>query len=193
VDVGNGDLGVAARADRSDRIALGDGRALRDEQRAQMGERDGVAVRREDRDALAGRRHGAGEGHGTGCGRDHGRPGVTRDVDAAMLPGGVRMRRVERVGLDDDTVGRPAPGRGGGSEEQRGQDGQRDEASHAHLRTSRCCQERKRLDNGRCDPPQASSELTKLSQSAAVQLVARHAADPRDDVGRSAPRRTGRD
>ena len=38
-----------------------------------------------------------------------------------------------------------------------------------------------------------SNEITKLSQSAAVEVVARDAAQPRDDLGRDAARRAGRD
>ena len=133
VDVRRGHLGVGTRPDRPHRVALSHGRPFREQQRAQMRERDGVAVRREDRDAPPGSGNSAGERHLPRRRRDHRRAGVARDVDAAMLPRGVGMCGIERVGLDDGAVRRPAPGCGGRGEEQRGQNGQRDEASHSHL------------------------------------------------------------
>ena len=59
---GHGQLGDAARADRPDRAALGDSPPRADDDRAEMQQRDRVAVRRLDRDRLARPRHGAGEG-----------------------------------------------------------------------------------------------------------------------------------
>ena len=56
VDVRAVDLGRPARADRPDRISLDEGRAFGDGDRAEVCQRDGIAVRRLDRDRLAARR-----------------------------------------------------------------------------------------------------------------------------------------
>ena len=85
-------LGRAARAHRADGVAFADGRALRDLDRAEVDERDGVAVRREDRHAAAVGRQRPGEGDDARCGRLHRRAVRAGDVDAAVLPGGVRVR-----------------------------------------------------------------------------------------------------
>ena len=95
MDVRLGQLGVARGADRPDSIALDDRRALRDRERAEMRQRDGVPVGRRDREALARGRDGAGKGHRSGRGRDDGGAGVGADVDATMLARGVRVRGIE--------------------------------------------------------------------------------------------------
>ena len=86
---------------------LGDRRALRDGDRAEVRERDGVAVRGLDRHRLAVRGHGSREADRARCRRDHRLAcRVRADVDAAMLARGVRVRLV--VGR---TAAAPAPGR----------------------------------------------------------------------------------
>jgi hypothetical protein len=96
-------LAVAARADRPHAVALGDRRALGHRKRAEVRERHGVAFRRRDRDAEARARHRSGERHGAAGGRDDRRAGCPGDIDAAMLPGGIRVRGVEDERLQDST------------------------------------------------------------------------------------------
>jgi len=95
VDVGLKHLGIAARTDRPDAVALRDRRALRHGDRAEVRQRDGVAVGGRDRDALAGRRHGAGERDDAGDRCEHLRVGRAAEIDAAMLASRERMLRVE--------------------------------------------------------------------------------------------------
>jgi hypothetical protein len=59
-------LRVAARADRADHVALGDGRRGGDDDRAEMREGDREPVRGRDRDHPAGARDGSGERDGAG-------------------------------------------------------------------------------------------------------------------------------
>ncbi len=96
IDVGHGQLGLAAGADRADHLALRDGVAASDRVGPEVHERDRVAVRRRDRQRLAADRHGSGEGDRAGDRRLH--PGTARraDVDSAVLSGGVRVLPVER-------------------------------------------------------------------------------------------------
>jgi hypothetical protein len=109
MDVGLAHLGLATRTDRSHVLALSDGRALAYGERTEMGERDGMAVRGRDRDALARARNGARK-RDHACGRRHDRrAGVSRDVDAPVLTGGIRMRRVEAEPLQNPAVARPRP------------------------------------------------------------------------------------
>jgi hypothetical protein len=110
VDVRNGLLGRSARPHRGDGVTLGDGRALRDDERAEMRERHRVAVGGLDREALATRRHEAGEAHRPARRRDD-RIALRRgaDVDAAVLARGVRVRLVVRERLEHRPMDRPAP------------------------------------------------------------------------------------
>ncbi len=96
VNVRNVELGRPARPDRPDRRALRDDGALRDVDRAEMRERDGERVGRKDRDALSARGHRPGERDLPGRRRDDGRARRGTDVDAAVLPTRVRVRRIER-------------------------------------------------------------------------------------------------
>ncbi len=119
MDVRRRDLGIAAGADRPDRVVFGDRRSLRDGDRAEVGERDGVAVGSEDGHALAGGRNRPGEGHGTTLRRNNGGALVTGDVDATVLSGGIRMRRIEGIRLNDDAGSGPGPRTRPRDEEQR--------------------------------------------------------------------------
>lgn len=110
MDIRTCQLRRPARADGSDGVLLGDRHTLRDEDRAEMRERDGVAVRRLDRDRLAARRNSAGEADRARCGRDNRLPRcVGSDVHAAMLPGRVGMRFVEGERLQHRPSHRPTP------------------------------------------------------------------------------------
>ena len=99
-------LGLTARAHRGDRRALLDRVALRHLDRAQMNERHRVPIGREDREAPPVRRERAGEAHRAGCRGTDRRSRRARDVDAAVLPGRVRVTgQGERP--EDVTVGGP--------------------------------------------------------------------------------------
>jgi len=69
VDVRNGLPGRTARPDRGDDLALADGRACCDSDRAEVRERDRVTVGRLDREALAARGNEASEAHRSALGR----------------------------------------------------------------------------------------------------------------------------
>jgi hypothetical protein len=109
VDVGNVELGRPARPDRPDRRTLCEHGALRNAERAEMRERHGERVGREDRDALAARGHRPGERHLSGSRRDDGRSRRSPDVDAAVLTTRVRVRRIERERREHRSGHRPRP------------------------------------------------------------------------------------
>jgi hypothetical protein len=110
VDVGPVHLRRAARADGADRSTLRHGRVARDGDRAEVRQRDRQPVGRLDRHRLAARRYGPREADDAGRRRDDGRVRGRRDVDAAVLPARVGMRRVEREALDDGARDGPRPG-----------------------------------------------------------------------------------
>jgi hypothetical protein len=112
-------LGVAARADRSDAVALRDRCAARDRDRAEVGQRHGVPVSGRDRHALPRRRNGARERDRSGRWRRHRRAGITADVEPTVLSRGIRMRRIEEEGLQDGAGGGPRPGLACGREQER--------------------------------------------------------------------------
>ena len=82
-------LTLAARADRADPRPLGENRVAVDGDRAEVDERDGVAVRRLHGHRSAAAWDGAGEAHDPGGGRSRRRPLLAGNVDASMLPSGV--------------------------------------------------------------------------------------------------------
>jgi hypothetical protein len=108
VDVGLGPFGLAASAGDADGVALGNGGAPSDLDRAEMRERDGEAVPGQDRqgDAVGGDR--AGERDDTRGRRAHELTGASPDVDAAVLAGGIGVRAVG-VGSKHGAAERPAP------------------------------------------------------------------------------------
>ncbi len=110
MNVGLRDLGVPARPDRADGGALGDGRSLDDRDRAEMGERDRVSVGGLIVTLLP--EAGTVPANVTvpGLGGDDRRAGRAADVDAPMLAGGIRMRRIEHERLEHRPVGGPGPG-----------------------------------------------------------------------------------
>ena len=132
VDVRPVDLGVAARPDRGDAVALGHRGARRDRQRAEMRERDREPVGGRDRESAARARHRSREGDGAARGRAHGLTGGRADVDAAVLPGGVRLRRVEDEGLEDAAARRPRPGASDRRCEERGHGRDEEKTTHRH-------------------------------------------------------------
>ena len=139
-------LGVARGADRPDDVAFGDRGALRDRGRAEVRERDRVAVGGRDRERAPRARDGADVGHLPRRGRAHGTARVACEVEPAVLAAGVRVVRVERVGLEHGAVRRPGPGAGERgyerSGEQRGKG--RDEEETTHGRPP-CCPGRERV------------------------------------------------
>jgi hypothetical protein len=124
VDVRLGPLRLAAPPRDADGVALGDGRTLRDVERAEMRQRDREAVRGLDRQGEAVGGDGPRE-------RDDSRRGSTqdlalgaRDVDAAVLASCVGIRTV-RIGTQHGAPQRPAPrGRAGRCSECSSRDGE---------------------------------------------------------------------
>jgi hypothetical protein len=91
VDVGAGRDRVAALADAAHHGALLHGLALSDEELAELEQRDGVAVRRLERDRLSAARHGPGERDRSRSRGAHVGSELAADVDAAVLATGVRV------------------------------------------------------------------------------------------------------
>jgi hypothetical protein len=112
VDVGLGQVDLAARPHRPDRRAFTYGRPALDGDRSEVHERQRVTGGCLNRHRLAAGRHGAREGHDAGRRREHRSAARCAEVDAAVLSGGVRMRPVERERSQDRTVDRPRPGLG---------------------------------------------------------------------------------
>jgi hypothetical protein len=108
VYVGDVDLGVAGRSDRSNRLLLGDAVAGIDREGPEVEERDGEAVARPDRHDPAVGRKPARERHLPGGGRPYRRARRAADVDA-----GVAMFTVflpaELEAAQNRAVRRPAP------------------------------------------------------------------------------------
>ena len=87
MDVGRARDGVLARPDLADDVALRDRAAARDGGRAELEQRDRVAVGGQDRERAAAVGHRADEGDGAGGRRAHRRADRLADVDAAVLAG----------------------------------------------------------------------------------------------------------
>jgi hypothetical protein len=109
VDVRLGEIDHAARPDGADDGALGHARPALDVDRAEVHQRRRVPERGLDRDGLPAGWHRAGECHDSLGGREHVGPTRSAEVDAAMLPGGVRVRTVEREGTQHGPVDGPGP------------------------------------------------------------------------------------
>jgi hypothetical protein len=122
MDVWNGPFGVPGRAERADRRSFGDRRIARDRDRAEMDERDGVAVRSPDRDREAVSRHRAGERDAASARGEDRAPGASAHVQTAMLAPSVRVGS-EAEGAENLSRGRPRPRGRRGGEEQRCQPG----------------------------------------------------------------------
>jgi hypothetical protein len=110
----------AARADDPDRLALRHNRAPADQERAEVQERDGVAVGRLNGDREPVRRDLADERHRSGGRRDHRVTERPLDVDPTMLAREERVLLVKREALQHRPGKRPRPraGRGGHRERQ---------------------------------------------------------------------------
>jgi hypothetical protein len=102
-------LGGAGRACRAHDRALADCRTTLHGGRAEVQQRRGVPRRGFDRDRLAAVRNGADE-RDDSCGRRED-VGTRRrsEVEAAVLPGGIRVRMVERERAQHPAVHRPRP------------------------------------------------------------------------------------
>jgi hypothetical protein len=131
MDVRHVELRRAARADGADRRPLVDLRALRDRDRAEVRQRHGQRVARQDRHCPAARRDRAGERHGPGDRRRDVGSGRGADVDAAVLPARVRMRRIEGERREHGALDRPRPRPGTWHAEQ---EEQADDGETAHTR-----------------------------------------------------------
>ena len=115
VDVRLRQVDRPARADGADSRSFVDVRPARDADGAEMHERGRVTGRRLNRHGLAALRHRPGE-------RDHAARGCgdlcagrSAEVDATMLPGGVRARTVERERPQHRPVNGPRPCSSGGN------------------------------------------------------------------------------
>ena len=130
------ELDVAAGPDRPDGVSLRQGRAALDADRAEMEQRDGVAVLCLDRHGLATIRDRAREADRARGRRTYRRARLACDVDAPMLARGIGVAGAERECVQDRTVRRPGPGRGRGNEEERREDADDEDAHDDRL----CCQ-----------------------------------------------------
>jgi hypothetical protein len=138
VHVGHVVLGVAAHADRSDDGSLADRRALRDGNRAEVGQRHRKAVGGEDAHRAPVTGNGAGEGHDPARRRSGGRALVSGDVDTAVLAARVRVT-AEGERPQDSSLDRPRPRqRGAGQDEADERDGGTD-GDHSGPRSSLRC------------------------------------------------------
>jgi hypothetical protein len=99
---------IATGADPGDDSPFLDDLSARDEDLAELQERDRVAIRRLDRDRPSPARHGAHEGDRAGGGREYAGAEHAADVDAPVLSAGVRIV-AENEGAEDRAVGRPRP------------------------------------------------------------------------------------
>jgi hypothetical protein len=125
MDVGLWNLGFAARTDRADDIAFADRRSLRDRRGSEMRQRDDVAVRRRDRDDDTARRHRADERDPSAGDGAHRSAGLSSDVDAAVLAGGIRVR-AEAERSQHLAARRPGPRTGHRRQQQRDREDGRD-------------------------------------------------------------------
>jgi hypothetical protein len=125
VDEGLGDIHDAARADRADDRSFRDEGTALDADRPEVDECRGVSKLRLNRHGLATVRDGSSErDHAVDRGDDI-RSSGRADVDAAVLPGGVRMGAVKGERAQDRPVDRPRP-------RLRGRDGQCKRAQDEH-------------------------------------------------------------
>ncbi len=118
MDVRNRVLCIARRPRVSDRVSLGDERALPDAEGPEMRERRLVSVTGDDRDRQAVRRDLAGERHLARRGGADGGAFVYRDVDAAMLARGVLVSG-HCIATEHVAVGWPDPRPGGCAGDER--------------------------------------------------------------------------
>jgi hypothetical protein len=130
MDVGNRMLGLAGRPGGGDRVALGDARALLDKERAEVRERNAVAVLGRDRDREPVRRHGSGERDLPRGGRADERRASELDVDPSVLAGRVLVV-ADRVPAENRSVSGPRPRRRHRRCDERSESPRREEGSEA--------------------------------------------------------------
>jgi hypothetical protein len=130
VQVRPGHLWCAGAPGDRDGVPFGDRPALCDRDRSEVGERHGIAVGGPDREALPGSRDRPRERHGSAGGRDNGLRVLRADVDPAMLPGGVRVSRVEGEGLKHGPVDGPGPRPSGSGKRQCGDHRREQRSAH---------------------------------------------------------------
>ena len=111
----------ALRADRRHYVPLGNRRRGPDVERAEVRERNGIAVgcAQAQRQPVTGCRSRVCDN--AAHGRENGLAGVTADLDASALAAGVRVSGIEREGAEHRAADRPRPGaRSRRHQEQRG-------------------------------------------------------------------------
>jgi hypothetical protein len=186
VDVGHGQLRLAARADGPDDVALGNAGVARHVQRAEVEERRRVPVGRGDRERLAARRNGAGKRDGPARRCHHRRSRVCSNVDAAMEAAGVRIG-AEAEPTQDWPLHRPGPAaRCCGSDQRRGHRAGQKAAEHRPKDLLPVLQTEVKL-------PGPHRRCQICLQRSAVEPVSRHTREPSDEIRRLAPRQSGRD
>ena len=166
--VGDIELRLSRRPDRPDRLAVRDSVARVDDERTEMEQRDGEPVFGPDGDGSAVARQPAGEGDSPRRGSPDHRARNAADVDA-RVPALVVLRAAEVERPQHRAVGGPGPGGSGRRPQQAG--GQHGEG--------RCLLRQHRSDRSR---PVGCCQ--NRLQGLAVELVARHARQPGDDIGR---------
>jgi hypothetical protein len=115
-----------------------------DPDRAEVQQRDGVPVRRPDRDRLSARGDAARERDDPRRRRANVPAQVARDVDAAMLASRIRIVS-EDERAEHGAVDRPGPRLGDGGPSEAGEDGHEEgETAHGRLLVLD-------LDNNRCE------------------------------------------
>ena len=156
VDVGNVELGDAARPDGPDGISFPHGVPAPNSERAEVYKRHRVPLRRLDGHGLATARDAAGEGDAPRGRRDDRSTGVSPDVDSPVLAPGVRVRRVERESHQHRARHRPGPAERRGRDHQRSGGGESEHTHRADLR----CQVRKRRRHGSSGDASLSNQAT---------------------------------
>jgi hypothetical protein len=120
VDIRARPLGRTGRAQHPHPGTLLDRRVPLDGDRSEVGQRDGVAVVRSDRDREPARRHRGGKGDHAAVRRNHCLSGRARDVDPSMLPAEIGVgTKAERP--QDGSRYRPAPRSGARRQHERGE------------------------------------------------------------------------
>ena len=165
----------STRPDERNRLTLGHDGARVDQERAEMQQRDRVAVGRLNGDREPVRGDLAGEHDRPRGRRDHGVAESALDVDPAMLSRNERVVLVERKPLQHRPRNRPRPGAGRGGHRQ-GQE-HRDYRDSGERRSSLPV-----LQTATKVPGRAGRCQIGL-QRAAVQRVARGTGQPRDELG----------
>jgi hypothetical protein len=178
-------LGYPARANRTNRVALGDGRPAPDGYGAKMEQRDGVAVSRLDRDRPPAGRNGPGERDEAARRRDN--LGTVRpaDVDPAVETGGVRIG-AEFERLQNRPLHRPGPplGRCGRGERRR-----RGAARQSHEHRAGLLPVLQTAVHGSRRPPPLSNLITATSGRAGSAPPRSASRRPPPPAGAAPPRR----